>query len=369
MNLYIHIPFCQRVCPYCAFFKHTPAATDIHAFVQALVIEARMRLPEGFAPTTIYMGGGTPSMLSPTLMARLAEGLTRPREEGGAGIKLDKLKEWTLEANPATFNHSKANLWRQLGVTRVSLGIQSFDKDLLQLLGRTHTPQQARDSVRILREVGMPQVSIDLMFSLPQQTVKHWQQSLEESLLCQPNHISTYSLTLEKGTAFHRQFGAIDITQDTEYYQSAHQILTTAGYRHYEVSNYAIAESRCLHNLAVWRGEDYYGIGPSACGTTHNERIENKGDTMTYIQALVEKEELPPRYVEQLTEEQRRIEFIGLGLRTDEGIESSLLDAEGKTLFTHLEEEKLAIYNIETQRVALTPAGMLLADEVAVNVM
>ncbi len=328
-----------------------------------------MRLPEDFAPRTIYMGGGTPSMLSPTLMRRLAEGLTRPREEGGAGISLKKLQEWTLEANPATFKHSKAELWRQLGVTRVSLGIQSFDENSLKLLGRTHTPQQARDSVAILREIGMPKVSIDLMFSLPEQSLDHWQHNLKESLHCQPDHISTYSLSLEKGTPFYRQFRAAEVTQDAEFYESAHQVLSSAGYRHYEVSNYAIGDSRCLHNLSIWRGEDYYGIGPSACGTVNAQRIENDGDTIAYIAALTERGELPPRQLEQLSPEQKRIERIGLGLRTDEGIESSLLDPEGKALFVHLQEEKLALYHPETDRLALTPAGMLLADEVAVNVM
>ncbi len=370
MHLYIHIPFCHRICPYCAFFKHTPAATDLKVFVRALVVEARLRLPDGYAPRTIFMGGGTPSMLSPTRMRELVEGLTSPRSRGGAGLDLSRVQEWTLEANPATFNLAKARLWRELGVTRLSLGIQSFDAELLQLLGRTHSPEQARRSVAILREAGMPQVNIDLMFSLPRQGLSQWEESLRGALALAPEHISTYNLTYEQDTAFYQLYGADagDEQTDVAMFELAHELLTAAGYRHYEVSNYAREGARSLHNLATWAGKDYYGLGPGAVGTIEGMRYENLGNTTQYNEFLMS-EKLPPARVEQLSDQDRRTEIIGLKLRTDEGLELSLLRSEDATLLAALCEEGLARIDEQGQRLILTRQGRLLVDEIATQLL
>lgn len=167
----------------------------MRGFVAAVVNEAKLRLPSGFAPHTLYFGGGTPSMLSPTHLANIVAGLTEI-------IDFSQLKEWSFEANPATFTAVKAEQWCKLGITRVSLGAQSFEPHLLRILGREHSPEQIAESVGMLRAVGIPQINIDLMFSLPGQTLSQWEHSLNEALSLAPDHISTYNLTYEEDTDF-----------------------------------------------------------------------------------------------------------------------------------------------------------------------
>ncbi len=336
--------------------------------MQALIIEARLRLPDTCAPKTVFMGGGTPSMLSPTLMRRLVEGLQAPRSQGGAGLCLDDVEEWTLEANPATFHLPKALLWRELGLTRISLGIQSFDSDMLRLLGRTHSVQQARDSVHILRQAGFTQVNIDLMFSLPQQSLLQWEGSLREAIALEPDHISTYNLTYEEDTSFFHQYGAKagNEEMDVAMFHSADQMLSEAGYRHYEVSNYAREGCRSLHNLATWAGLDYIGIGPSAVGTVDGMRYANDDDTLAYTRALLAGE-LPRCEVEQIDAEQRRTELIGLMLRTDEGLDLSILAAGYEMMLSALCEEGYAV--IQDHSLILTSRGRLLVDEIATQLI
>ncbi len=364
MHLYVHIPFCHRICPYCAFFKHTPGRTDMRGFVAAVVQEAHLRLPAGFAPETIYFGGGTPSMLSPTHLERLVEGL---REV----VDFSRLREWSFEANPATFNAAKVAQWRRLGVTRVSLGVQSMEARLLTLLGREHTPEDVAESVALLRAEGMPQVNIDLMFSLPTQTPDEWRHTLDATLALAPDHVSTYNLTYEEDTAFYEQFGAGagDEGTDVAMFEMAEQILLPAGFRHYEISNYAHGDAcRSLHNLACWRGEDYYGLGPGAAATVAGLRYRNVEDTPAYIEALVQRGELPPAVEERLTPEERRTELLGLMLRTDEGLPSRFLRPQDASFLAMLQAEGLATL-VAGGALHLTSAGRLVADEIAVGLM
>ncbi len=363
-SLYVHIPFCHRICPYCAFFKHTPGRSDMRGFVAAVVQEARLRLPQGFAPETIYFGGGTPSMLSPTHLAALVGGL---REV----VDVSRLREWSFEANPATFNAAKAAQWRQLGITRVSLGVQSMSARLLRLLGREHSPEQVAESVRLLREAGIPQVNVDLMFSLPTQTLEEWRQTLERALELQPDHVSTYNLTYEEDTAFFEHYGAdaTDDETDVAMFGLAEDMLCAAGFRHYEISNYARGDANMsLHNLACWRGEDYYGLGPGACGTVDGRRYRNVEDTAAYTAALVQQGSLPPCLEETLSEQERRTELLGLRLRTDEGLPADFLRPQDADFISLLQREGLATLG-QGGRLFLTRAGRLVADEIAVGLL
>lgn len=362
MHLYIHVPFCNKICPYCAFYKHRLGNTDIRGYVNGVIAEAKLRLPHGCKPSTVYFGGGTPSMLSPTHLNTLVNGLKEH-------IDFTEVKEWSFETNPATFTPAKVEQWVKLGINRVSLGAQSFEPDLLKLLGREHGPEQIAHSVRMLREAGMPQVNLDLMFSLPGQTIEQWQHTLQEAVALQPNHISTYNLTYEEDTAFFHAYGADagDEETDVAMFTMADELLTSAGYRHYEISNYAVGGAVSHHNLACWRGEDYYGLGPGACGTVNNIRYRNTENTATYIESL-KQGQLSEAEREILTPEARRAELLGLQLRTDEGLPPELIRGQDSDFVAMLLSEGLAEKSADG-RLLLTLNGRLLADEIATGLM
>jgi oxygen-independent coproporphyrinogen-3 oxidase len=361
MLLYLHIPFCHRICPYCSFYKHTPGDTPIGTFVDALVGEARSRLTR--QPRTLYLGGGTPSMLSPSHLKRLFGALHEI-------IDFPQLAEVTLEANPATFDLTKARLFRDLGVTRVSLGIQSFTPHVLEILGREHSAAQAGEAVRILRDAGMPSINIDLMFSIPGQSKSDWQDTLEHALSLKPDHISAYNLTYEEDTAFFESLRRGEMREnedhDAEFFHLADDLLTAAGFDHYETSNYAQPGHHSSHNQGYWRGEDYLGLGPSAVSTIDDTRWKNVPDTARYVaqvtsvgHALAESESLDP--------EARRLERIALGLRTRDGISLDLLSPESRQRAAHFASEGLA--NITDGRLALIHHGRALVDPIAAELV
>jgi oxygen-independent coproporphyrinogen-3 oxidase len=357
--LYLHIPFCHRVCPYCSFYKHTPGATELRGFIDALAAEARNRLAtSAVPPRTLYLGGGTPSLLSPRHLTRLFSALHQT-------IDFSMLEEVTLEANPATFDAAKARLFRESGVTRVSLGIQSFNPHVLETLGREHTAAQATQSIAILRNAGIPQVNIDLMFSVPGQSEADWEFSLRKAIDLEPDHLSAYNLTYEEDTAFLNSLRRGEVTVDEDidarFFELADRMLTSNGFDHYETSNYA-RHGRCsTHNLGYWRGEDYLGLGPSAVSTLDSVRSKNVADTTSYItqvqalgHALAESETLDP--------EAHRLERIALGLRTTEGIPIELLDPAALARAKVFVQENLA--RIENGRLILIHRGRSLVDPI-----
>jgi oxygen-independent coproporphyrinogen-3 oxidase len=362
--VYLHIPFCHRICPYCSFYKHTPGKTPIAEFIHALGTEAAARLAT--APTaarTLYLGGGTPSMLSPAHLARLFAGLHEV-------IDFSALEEVTLEANPATFDLEKARLFRSLGVTRVSLGIQSFTPHVLTTLGREHSAAQAAESVHTLRQAAMPSVNIDLMFSIPGQSREDWQQTLDSAIALTPDHLSAYNLTYEEDTAFFDSLRRGEMSQnediDATFFHLAEEKLSAAGFDHYETSNYAKPGHHSRHNRGYWQGEDYLGLGPSAVSTLLGTRTRNVADTARYVEmigsighAITESETLDA--------EARRIERIALGLRTTEGIPLAWLDAPGRQHAEILVAEQLA--RIDRQHLILIHRGRALVDPIAAELI
>jgi len=358
VHLYLHVPFCHRICPYCSFYKHTPGGTDLGAFVDALLAEARFSAKNDLSPLqTIYLGGGTPSMLSPTHLTRLFTGL---REI----FSFDQLQEITLEANPATFTCRTAQLYADLGITRVSLGIQSFHPTHLKTLGREHSAGQARSSVAALREAPSLEVNIDLIFSVPGQSLDDWSSTLKEALDAQPDHLSAYNLTYEEDTAFFEQFkkGAYQDDPDlnAEMFTLGHQLLTQAGYEHYETSNYALPGKRSRHNQGYWIGNDYLGLGPSAVSTIRRTRHQNVCDTAAYLKRITAVGHAQETS-EILDDEAWRLERIALQLRTTEGLPKEYLLPE--TNLSHLEAQGL-IQKTKTH-LRLTGEGPLLVDAIA----
>ncbi len=325
-------------------------------FVDALAKEFRCAV-EANDPEleTVFFGGGTPSLLSGELWQRLTDAL---RPNLGS-----RLREWTLEANPRTFDAEKAQIWLETGVSRVSLGVQSFDQAVLSTLGRDHSPEEAEDAAKILLNGGFSSVSLDFMFAIPGQSLDSWRAALKRALDLDPDHISTYNLTYEEDTEFLSRFESGTWTQnadrDAEFFSVAHETLTQAGFDHYEVSNFAKPGHRSLHNQAYWAGANYLGIGPSAVSTLGYTRWKNVPDTKVYVE-MIEKFGHSQRDAETLSDEDLRLERLGLGLRTLSGLPRA--DFEREAIWALLEE---GLAECDAERFWLTLEGMMVADEVA----
>lgn len=365
MQLYLHIPFCHRICPYCSFYKHTPGNTDMRAFIGAIGDEAAY-YGEKFSArkiNTLYMGGGTPSMLSRTLLGELHAQLSEQ-------FDLSDLREFTFEANPATFDLKKAQFFAELGITRISLGIQSFDDSVLKTLGREHTREEALQSVPLLREVGIPQINIDLMFSIPGQSLDSWRDTLESAISLNPDHVSAYNLTYEEDTEFIKKYTTGEYTDDPEtnakFFNLGHELLTAAGYEHYETSNYARAGAKSTHNKSYWEGDKYLGLGPSAVSTIDHTRWKNLPDTAGYIRQISSVGHAQTE-IENLTNEDFRIERIALMLRTTEGLPVSIFTEVEKERLQTLISEGLAI--LTDKQFILTKKGSLLVDAIVEHIL
>src|SRR6266446_5047110 len=322
-HLYVHFPFCARICPYCAFYKTRGNATEVARFCEALVSEAeRVAKKFSLALETIFFGGGTPTVLSTAQLKNLLE-LFHEIFDLGA------LREWSIEANPGSVSAKKAAALGDGGINRISLGVQSWDNQLLNLLGREHDATQAEESFHVFRSAGFSNISIDLMFALPGQTETQWRNSLQKTIALQPEHISTYCLTYEEDTEFLARFqrGEFAVNDETEarFLELAMTALETAGYEQYEISNYARRGFRSEHNRAYWRGADYIGIGPSAFSTRGLERWQNVANHNEYARRLFANES-PVASIEKLTPAMKRTEHIALGLRTREGIAADTID-------------------------------------------
>src|SRR5207249_2964096 len=247
-HLYVHIPFCARICPYCAFYKDLLDRSQTWRFCEAILRELdQTRRSFVISPETIYFGGGTPTALTTAQLEFLLRGF---RER----LDLSFLEEWTIEANPGSVSARKATLLRKLGVTRVSLGVQSWENELLKLLGREHNSKQAEQSFHIMRAAGFSNINVDLMFGLPGQTIEQWKSTLEKTIALQPDHISAYCLTYEEDTEFFVRHARGELLQDTDtdaaFFEMTMSILEDAGYEQYEISNYARPGFSSVHNHA-----------------------------------------------------------------------------------------------------------------------
>ncbi len=358
-HLYVHIPFCPKVCPYCSFYKEASDRNKTAAFLDAVLAEVDRRMESmTLRPRTIFFGGGTPSALSTPQLEYLLGGL-RSR------LDLSRLREWTIEMNPATVSLEKARLLRDLGVNRISMGVQSWDPGLLLTLGRVHSAEQARRSFAILREAGFDNVNLDLIFGIPGQTSRQWEESLRATVALGPEHIAAYCLTYEEDTAYFERFAKGEFVQDENFdadlLETTMDILGRAGYGQYEISNHARPGRECRHNLAYWSGRDYLGLGPSAFSTVGERRWQNIPDTAAYIAAIAQKE-WPVGFSETVGPRARRMERVAFGLRTRRGVRRSwLVDKEAAIR----EFSDLGLLETPPGRVRLSPKGRLLADSVA----
>lgn len=378
-GLYIHFPFCVSKCRYCSFNSVVGQEGLIPAYLDAVQKELSHAARGFLKPTdrvlTVYFGGGTPSLIGP---ARVAQLLSQVAQD----LLLDLKAEVTLEANPGP--GAEWSAFRQAGVNRMSLGVQSFDNEFLNALGRTHTKEGAIMAYNDIRDAGFENVGIDLIFGLPGQSLQQWERDLESAVNLSPDHISVYELSVEEGTLFHKlkqekKLSLPDESRVAEMFFLAHQLLTAAGYDHYEISNYARPDHRSRHNQIYWQRGQYLGLGAGAHSFLPEEalygvRMANEPDIGKYI-ALVAAQGTGLKDEESLKQEDALCETLFLSLRTSEGV--NLLEFESR--FGPILKERLLkgsgglrdegklLYERGWLKASL--AGMLLADELSVNLL
>lgn len=373
-SLYVHIPYCDSKCPYCDFNSYAAKVWPESDYASALIAEMESRAERDpwriGSLATVFFGGGTPSLFAPETIARLLErvfSLWRPVP--------DEALEVTLEANPGTVDRAKLAGFLAAGVSRLSIGVQSFEPRHLRRLGRIHGRAEAVDAVEAARAAGVPDLSLDLMFAVPGQTPGEWENDLETALALGVDHISAYNLTYEDGTPFgsmRRQGQLTPLAEETEagMFVRARDLLEAAGYRRYEISNYARAGRECRHNLNYWRGGEYLGVGAGAHSFARvgeaGKRWSNEKNPGRYMARIAAHGEARV-FEETLSLEQARGEFVFLGLRCREGFEeSAFLGRFGcgfLSAFPQAEEFRRSGWLEEDAgRWRLTERGVLIAD-------
>ncbi len=322
LELYIHIPFCVKKCAYCDFLSSVQDEESREKYVNALVREINeyRYLQEQYVISTIFIGGGTPSILSPNQIQRIFEALH-------STFNFVKDAEITIEANPGTVTKEKLDVYRACGINRISFGLQTTNNEELRLLGRIHTYEEFLESYSLARSCGFTNINVDLISAIPKQTVSSWEETLQNVISLNPEHISAYSLIVEEGTPFASVYGEgspkeDDLPSEEEerniYYQTK-TLLKEAGYQHYEISNYSKKGKACRHNTGYWKRKDYLGIGLGAASLLEETRYHNTND-FTYYLDNSEKPERIHQDIQVLSTEEQMEEFMFLGLRMMEGV-------------------------------------------------
>ena len=373
LELYIHIPFCERKCHYCDFLSSPQNEAVRRAYMNQLIEEIRSqgRIYEDRQVTTIYIGGGTPSILSGLQIFNLMSALYE-----SFAVRADA--EITIECNPGTVDEAKLEYYMEAGINRVSLGLQSADNAELRILGRIHSYETFLETYQAVRKVGFRNVNVDLMSGLPYQTTDKWKQTLKKVLLLKPEHISAYSLILEPGTRMHDAYSTPEGKKllpseetDREMYALTGEMLSKYGYHRYEISNYAKPGYESRHNIGYWTGEEYLGIGLGASSYILDHRFHSEQDLKTYLEVPVQTD-LTPLFqdVEELTPEDKMEEFMYLGLRMTEGVSGSeFMHRFGYNMFSLFEpairkHTLLGLLEVRPPMLRLTEKGLDVANRV-----
>jgi oxygen-independent coproporphyrinogen-3 oxidase len=370
VGIYLHIPFCVQKCAYCDFYSITDRRLQPD-FTETLIHDIGATGFPGHAADTVYFGGGTPSLLPPAAIGRLLETV-------GAVFDLSADAEITLEVNPGTVTPAHFSRYRDLGINRIHIGVQSFRDEVLSFLGRCHTARQALGAVALARRAGFENIGLDLIYGIPGQTTKDWGAELSRALALSPTHLSCYLLSFERGTPLSEQLAAGTIRALPEEETGAlflftSETLTAAGFEHYEISNFAKGPSfRSRHNGKYWRHAPYLGFGPSAHSFIPPHRWWNLRDVGTYMDRI-RGGDTPEAERETLALDQLMMEAVFLGLRQSDGLDVEAFERRfgiGVTRrFSPLIEELAAAGHLTLAdgRFALTPSGMLLSDAIALH--
>ncbi|MDD5482667.1 MAG: radical SAM family heme chaperone HemW [Kiritimatiellae bacterium] len=362
-GLYIHAPFCDGKCFYCAFYSRPYESTLARRYLSALETELKQRPP--LVVETVYFGGGTPTVFSSSELRELCRIVAR-------NVSLTGLKEWTVEANPGSLTPGKLDVLAAAGVNRISLGAQSFDDAALKWLGRRHTAADIYKAVRMVKSAGFDNFGMDIIACIPGFPPDTWRQTISAVVALGPKHISVYALTVEEGARLaagapskKRAFRLLSEDEELADLYLAEKILADAGYEHYEISNYARPGFECRHNVACWRGGEYIGIGPAAASHAGLKRWTNRADLGKYLASL-ERGEKPPRSVDACGEKTRRIEKVVFGLRLSAGVSAETAAGCEKPLRALRAQGLVACANGCWR---LTERGKYLADYVGIEIM
>ncbi|NIA28496.1 MAG: radical SAM family heme chaperone HemW [Actinobacteria bacterium] len=383
--LYIHFPFCKHKCNYCDFYSITNQSLKLK-YISALQKEIKLyeKNPPfgGFSFSTLYFGGGTPSLLSPQEVGKIISSIRQ-------AFHITKDIEISMEANPGTLESAPFENYLKAGVNRLTIGTQSFNDRDLRFLTRIHSAAQAENAILSAQKAGFQNIGIDLIFAVPGQTLDGWEQNVRKATELKPQHISMYSLTFEEGTPLTKalRLGKVEKCSEElerQMYLLGKQLLQNAGYEHYEISNFALPGFRSHHNQKYWDGSPYLGLGPSAHSYNGQSRQWNIADVSKYLQYL-EKGNLPIESEEKMSREQQKLELLLLGLRRVEGINpeqwekrtgSDLVNQTQKAIkkmgglaktasFSPSFEDKLL--TTKNGNLCLTQEGLLLYDTICMD--
>ncbi|CAI8263894.1 MAG: Oxygen-independent coproporphyrinogen-III oxidase-like protein [Opitutia bacterium UBA7350] len=370
LGLYVHVPFCASTCDFCAFYQEKPRRGDLDRYLKAMEFEFSA-LPKDRVIETVFWGGGTPGLLS-----------AKDLEQLGCA-QLEKINkppiEWTIEMAPSTVKADKLAVLQDLGVTRISMGVQSFNAQLLASLGRLHQPKQIYKAWERIQAASFPHTNLDLIFGIPNQTLGQWEADIREAASLGPDHISTYCLTFEEDTAMYLKLSQgkvrIDDERDAKFYERGWELLAELGYAQYEISNFAKPKGECRHNLNTWQMHEWLGCGPSAASQYRMQRYQRPSNLDQWLSG-VEKKALLREELVDLNDTLLLADGVIFGLRMNAGIDLVELQQrfpmaqEPQRIQGQLKrlcEGELAIKN--KNRYCLTQKGQLLADAIAVEFM
>lgn len=370
LGLYCHVPFCASTCDFCAFYQEKPRRGDLDRYLDAMDREFEL-LPQDRVVDTVFWGGGTPGLLAAKDLERLGSSMLERLVEPP--------QEWTIEMAPSTVKADKLAVLRDLGVTRISMGVQSFDADLLESLGRLHRPNQIYKAWELVQAAGFLQTNLDLMFAIPNQSMAQWEAAIREAARLGPNHLSTYCLTFEEDTALYVKLskGELKIDEDRElaFYERGWELLAELGYAQYEISNFAKQGGACVHNLNTWRMTEWIGCGPSAASQYGGERYQRPASIDEWSKAMLAGQP-PKQECVVLDDSILFADSVVFGLRMNAGIDlreiglrfpqASNADVVRKLLEVLAGE---GLVELEGSHAKLTHAGRLVCDAIGSAVL
>lgn len=372
LGLYVHIPFCKSICYYCDFLSFSKAENYIDKYIKYLNKEINLysKILHNYKIETIFIGGGTPTYINEKYILGILNNIN-------SKMDTSNVKEVTIEANPCTLNENKLNVYKEAGINRISLGAQSLNDSLLKKIGRTHTEEDVYRSCNLIRNIGFENINLDLIFGLPDQKLEDILTTLKKVIELNVEHISFYSLIIEKGTKYYNWFnqGKIKLPEELEERQMYHrgkELLINNGFNHYEISNFAKDGFKSKHNLLYWTVKPFVGIGLGSHSNINNKRYWNWKDFKTYFK-YIDNNKLPIEEIDIISREMEIAEYSILGLRLTEGINREdfynrfnikIEEVYGEILEKH---EKDNLLKINKDRIKLTNKGLNLANLVFVD--